>query len=74
MLVPLTTGLEDFSNRAALSDLRGKGEGERRDFVIGAWGGSQESMKVTLARMPNTEDMEPEEVTSCNQAEPPVER
>lgn len=30
-------------------------------------------MQVTLAEMPNSGDTEPEEVTSCNQADPPVE-
>jgi hypothetical protein len=36
-------------------------------------GGSQESMQVTLAEMPNSADMEPEEVTSFSPAGPTVE-
>lgn len=31
------------------------------------WGDSQESMQMTLAKMPISGDMEPEEATSCTQ-------
>lgn len=34
-------------------------------------GGSQESMWVILAKMPNNGDMEPEEAASCSQARIP---
>ena len=37
-------------------------------------GGTQESMWVTLAKMPNGGNIELEEATSCRQARPPVER
>ena len=36
------------------------------------WEGSQ-SMGVTLAETPSSEDVGPEVATSCSQAEPPVE-
>ena len=35
-------------------------------------GGSQESMQVNLAEMPNSEDMEPKEATSSSHAGLPV--
>jgi hypothetical protein len=36
-------------------------------------GGSQESIRMTLAGMLNSGDIEPEEATSCSQAGHPVE-
>jgi hypothetical protein len=36
------------------------------------WGGSEDSMQVTLAEMPNSGDMEPEEIAFSSQTEPPV--
>lgn len=50
--------------------------GENLQEVPKTWdrGGSQESLWMTLAKMPNYRDMEPAEATSCSQAGPPVDR
>jgi hypothetical protein len=37
-------------------------------------GGSEESMRITLAETLRSGDMEPEKATSCSQAELPVEQ
>jgi hypothetical protein len=60
----------EWKSEAARSWGWGEYLGSPRDM---RWGNSQESMWVTLAEMPNSGDMEPEEVTFCGHAGPPVE-
>ena len=57
-----------------LMEVRSWGGGQLQDETE-TWdkGGAQESMGVTLAVTHCTGDTEPEEATSCSQAETPVE-
>lgn len=67
-----TQGARKMNGNLQLPGMEGEGENLQEIPETLDMGGSQESMWVTLAEMPNSRDMEPEEATSYSHAGTPV--